>query len=274
MSTQRPTTGRPAIETVWAALGVFAAVVASCSGTGRADPVTTIDNSSTTSVSGPVDRTVAVVTTGCGSAPATIGSAVRLDDTTVLTAAHVVAGARRVAVVDGENLPPDRKWPDFTPVELYDGGAEAIVVAFDPARDLALLAAEGGRVAGPVLQRPEFGVAAVGDAVEIHGAATAPTRGSVVQRATIEADEVRARRRVERDGYRLDASTARGDSGAGVWSTDGRLVGLVFAVSSGDGTRSWAVSGREIVGFLDEAREEEALSYRCDKATSRLVPDP
>lgn len=264
---------------LWVALAAVAAIVASCSGTGSADPDTavpdtTVGTSSAATGLGPVDRTVAVVTTGCGSASASIGSAVRLDDTTVLTAAHVVAGSGGVGVVDGDELPLDRHWPGFSPVTLFDGAAGAVVVAFDPARDLALLATDRERAGGPELLRPEFGVAAVGDAVEIHVAAAAPIKGVVAQRTTIEADEVRGPSRVERDGYRLDATTTRGDSGAGVWSTGGRLVGLVFAVSSGDDTRSWAVSGREIVGFLDEAQDGPAPSYRCDEATSRLVSGP
>lgn len=248
------------------------AVVASCSSAGNAVPDAGAADSSPTSGVEPADRTVAVVTTGCGSASATIGSAVRLDDTMVLTAAHVVAGARDVAVVDGGDLPPDRGWPDFSPVTLFDGAAEAVIVAFDPGRDLALLASE--RAATPVLPRPEFGVAVAGETVEIHGVAGAPIEGSVAQHTTIEADAVRGPGRVERDGYRLDASTARGDSGAGVWSAEGRLVGVVFAVSTDDGSRSWAVSGLEIVGLIDEAQEGPAPSYGCDDATSRVVADP
>ncbi len=277
----RPGTAPAApVVCLWVALAAVAAIVASCSGTGRradpdaTDPDTTAGNSSVAPDLEPVDRTVAVVTTGCGAASATIGSAVRLDDTTVLTAAHVVAGAGGVGVVESDRLPLDRHWPGFSPVTLFDGAVGAAVIAFDPARDLALVATDRERAGGPDRLRPEFGVAAVGDVVEIHGAAAAPIEGLVAQRTTIEADEVRGRSRVERDGYRLDAPTTRGDSGAGVWSTDGRLVGLVFAVSSGDGTRSWAVSGREIVGFLDEAQEGPVPSYRCNEATSRLVADP
>lgn len=248
---------------------------AACSGTnGVTDPVTTVQRFDVTPGLGPVDRTVAVVTTGCGSAAAAIGSAVRLDDTTVLTAAHLIAGAGDVAVVEQPDLPPNREWPAFSPGTLFSESDVATVVAFDPGRDLALVETDGKRADGPEYQRPDFGTAAVGDAVEIHGAATVSIEGSVAQSATIEADEVRGRSRVMRDGYRLDASTGRGDSGAGVWSTDGRLVGLVFAVSSDDRNRTWAVSGREIITFLDAAEERPAPSYRCDEATSRLVVGP
>lgn len=246
--------------------------VVSCSGAAPVtEPVDVADPVPAKPVHRPADRTVAVVTTACGSTSATIGSAVLLDHRTVLTAAHVVAGADAVAVVADENLPRDRAWPGFSPVKLFDRAATASVIAFDPDGDLALLTIAPAQVGRPGLQRPDLATAAVDVAVEIHGVSTAPVVGVVAERTTIEADEVRGESRVRRDGYRLAATTGRGDSGAGVWSAEGRLVGLVFAVSSADDSRTWAVSAREIERFLDTVDERPARSYRCDHATSRLV---
>ena len=259
-------------------LVILAIAAGACSwACSASDPAAVAPDPSAVTGPRPADRTVAIVTTACGSASATIGSAVRLDHTTVLTAAHVVSGAGSVAVVDGKNLPASREWPDFSPAALSDGAAAATIVAFDPDRDLALISTRQGSPdpsGEPRIDRPTLGTAAVGDGIEVHGAAAAPIDAIVAQRTTIEADGVRTRTRVERDGYRLDGATGRGDSGAGVWAADGRLVGLVFAVSTADDTRTWAVSGREIAAFLDAADREPPRSYRCDETTSRLVAEP
>lgn len=215
---------------------------------------------------------MAVITTGCGSASATVGSAVRLDAEVVLTAAHVVAGAGGVAVLEGTDLPAEREWPEFSPATLFETALEATIIAFDPGRDLALVSTGGPGRHLDERRLPEFGTAGVDTAIEIHSVtATEPVDGTVAERTTIVADGVRGGSRVERDGYRLEATTSGGDSGAGVWSADGRLVGLVFAVSSEDLTRTWAVSGREIEHFLDAARAGTPQSFRCDEEMSRLV---
>ncbi len=255
-----------------AAAATAALAAASCGGSApAAGPRVTGATASPDPGPEPGERVVAVVTTACGSASAAIGSAVLLDERTVLTAAHVIAGADHVAVVAGRELPPDRSWPDFSPAQLLDGATAAAIVAFDPDRDLALLSTVGDGVVRTELWSPDLATAAADDAVEIRGASTAPVAGVVAARTTIEADEVRGGSRVQRDGYRIDARTGDGDSGAGVWSTDGHLVGLVFAVSSADDTRTWAVSGREIEGFLEAVADGPARSYRCDPATSRLI---
>ncbi|MDH3302592.1 MAG: serine protease [Acidimicrobiia bacterium] len=263
---------KPVVAMIVAAATTAALAASSCGGPAPvAGPTVTSAAPSPDSGPEPGDRTVAVVTTACGSASAAIGSAVLLDERTVLTAAHVIAGADHVGVVANRKLPPDRSWPDFSPAQLLDGAAAAAIVAFDPGRDLALLSTVGDGVVRTELRSPELATAAADDAVEIHGVSTAPVVGVVAARTTIEADEVRGGSRVRRDGYRIDAPTGGGDSGAGVWSTDGHLVGLVFAVSSADDTRTWAVSGREIEGFLDAVADGPARSYRCDHATSQLV---
>lgn len=255
-------------------LSMATATAGSCAGGGPGDLA--VDPAAATEY-GPAERTVAVVTTACGSSSAAIGSAVRLDTTLVLTAAHVIAGAGSVAVVDEDHLPVDREWPGFSPVTLFDDAVAATVLAFDPGRDLALLEIDRTPVEGvDALEfgRPDLGTLAVGEVIEIRGAAAPPVDGTVAQPTTIEVDEVRGRSRVDRDGYRLDAATGRGDSGAGVWSADGRLVGLVFAVSVADDTRTWAVSGREIEDFLATTGDGPPSSYRCDERTSRLVVGP
>ena len=218
---------------------------------------------------------MAVVTAGCGLASSTIGSGVRLDDELVLTAAHVVAGADGITIVDTVDLPPERTWPDFSPAALFDDGVPAAVVALELDADLALLAVETGDSGDVDLLRPDLLTAGADSPVTIHGVASRhPVDGVVAQRTTIVADQVRGPARVQRDGYRLTARTAEGDSGAGVWTADDRLAGLVFAVSSADESRTWAVSAQEIATILTTHEEEPTPSFLCDEATSRLTAAP
>ena len=215
---------------------------------------------------------MAVVTTGCGSAPSTIGSGIRLDNELVLTAAHVVAGADGVAVVDAADLLPERTWPDFSSAALFDDGVPATLVALELGTDLALLAVDP-QISNEVdLPRPDLVIADADAPVSIHGVAGRdPVDGVVAERTTIVADQVRGSERVRRDGYRLTATTAEGDSGAGVWTADERLTGLIFAVSSADDSRTWAVSAREIATILRKHEEEATPLFRCDEETSRLT---
>ncbi len=220
----------------------------------------------------PVDRTMAVVTSGCGAAPATIGSAVLLGDGIALTAAHVVAGADVIGLLDAASLPAERTWPAFSPGALLGEADEASILALDTVRDLAIVST--GATAEDMTRELEPAVAAADTSVWIHGVASPdPALGIVAERTVIVTDEVRGSDRVERDGYRLTATTERGDSGAGLWTVDDRLVGMVFAVSTADDRRTWAVSGLEIAAFIDEIETSGATSFRCREAESRVVAE-
>ncbi len=64
-----------------------------------------------------------------------------------------------------------------------------------------------------------------------------------------------------RRGYELDAETAAGDSGAGAYDNEGRLIGVVFATGR-DGDSSWITSSIEIEDFL-AARDHSAAATEC-----------
>lgn len=85
----------------------------------------------------------------------------------------------------------------------------------------------------------------------------------------IETDEVRGTTRSVRRGYVVDAATQPGDSGAGVYDEEGRLVGLLFGVSTGDGRRSWVTAAEEIEAFLAEAGNRSR--FACDAEQSRVI---
>lgn len=150
------------------------------------------------------------------------GAVVRADR--VATVAHLVAGARTVAV----SVEKGRR-------------RRARVVAVDPEHDLALLEVEGLEVAA--LPRAE---------------ATDGEEGRMLSPARDDASEFRITRRVrariagvERDALAIDADIDPGDSGAALVDTRGRLVGLVFAASrERDG--GYAIPSGELDALLEQ----------------------
>ncbi|MGI9611472.1 MAG: S1 family peptidase [Acidimicrobiales bacterium] len=203
----------------------------------------------------PDARLLVVSTTGCGDAGAATASGVWLGDGDALTAAHVVAGSAEVSVASG-------------------GGPAlpAVVVAYDTRRDLARLNFEPS--AGAVATSwPTLVDLDVDDRGEIVGVTSGRVPFAVAEETIIDIDEVRTVGRARRHGYRLEATTSPGDSGAGLWSEDGELGGLLFAVSTDDDTRSWAVTAGEIDAFL--ADDSLRGTWLCDPDRSKLVPtDP
>ncbi|MEM9561767.1 MAG: serine protease [Actinomycetota bacterium] len=197
------------------------------------------------------DRAVVVATAACGSADPTDGSGIALGPERVLTAAHVVASGG--------------------PIELTDDDATVagVLVAYDPARDLAIV-----RPAEPfqgIPPPPLSGDLDVDDTGIVVGAARSGDVPAVVELVTvIEMDDVRATTRSRRRGYRIDANTGPGDSGAGLYDDDGRLIGLLFAVSSADDDRSWVTASSEIDAFLDDP--STVGTFACDPDRSRVAP--
>lgn len=192
----------------------------------------------------PAERTAAITTGACGDASGTSGSGIVVDRDVVLTAAHVVIGATSVDVTIGDVTAP------------------GTVVRLDPRRDLASV-----RLETPAFDPVSTGFATAGSEVSIHGSASGPTDAVVVRRVTITVDDVRATSRSKRDGYELDTVIAKGDSGAGVFDAEDRLVGVVFSESSERTGIGFAVSSAELHHLL----EQDEASYECDPTRSRIV---
>jgi S1-C subfamily serine protease len=150
----------------------------------------------------------------------------------VVTNAHVVAGERATSV--------------FT----EDGRRRsASVVAFDPARDLALL-----RVAGGGLTPLELGDADAGTTGAVVGhpgggplrAAPARVERVVVARGT----DIYRTSPTTREVLVLASRLEPGDSGAPFVDADGRVVGVAFAVDPGNSTTAYALTRRELDSIL------------------------
>lgn len=162
-----------------------------------------------------------------------IASAVVIDDGLVLTVAHVVAGAED----DLRIITPRGREHDVT------------VVGFDPARDLALLAAES--LEAPPLPLGRAEVDAEGNIVAVGGDLDVELISyRVRRRINARSGDIYDEGAVERAALDLDADVVPGVSGAAVIGQEGAVVGIVFAESVEQEAVTYALDTTEIEAFL------------------------
>lgn len=163
----------------------------------------------------------------------------------VATNAHVVAG---------ENLPRVER-EGGTPVNTT-------VVAFDPARDLALLSAPG-------LDRPalRIGDTAVGGRGAVFGhpgggpLRLAPFR--VGRRGPATGSDIYDRGEVRRDILFLSAALRPGDSGSALVNRAGQVVGVAFAIAPDKPDVAYALSVTELRSILAKPRAGRVSTGTC-----------
>ena len=176
---------------------------------------------------------VRVVSSGCDRRSS--GTGFVLDTDLVVTNAHVVAGAEEVLVHPPHGLPRD-----------------AEVVAFDAERDLALLVIADLEV--PALARAAASVDTPAVVIGHPGGQQTPRVAPVRidRRREAIGRDVFDDRPASRQVLVLAADLERGDSGAPVIDADGRVVGVVFAVSPDRPTTAYAIDDTELEAFLTE----------------------
>jgi S1-C subfamily serine protease len=154
-------------------------------------------------------------------------------DGLVVTNAHVIAGE------------------DTTTVEDASGNEhDAIAVAFDPVRDLAVLQIDDHPVRGLTL-----GEAEVGDVGAVYGfpgggeLRAAPAR--IGEEILAVGTDIYRTGESRRQVYVLAASLAPGDSGGALVDENGRVVGVAFAIDPGRDATAYAVNDEEVQVVLD-----------------------
>jgi len=150
-----------------------------------------------------------------------------IDDGLAVTAAHVVAGATDVRVVDGEGAEHD-----------------AQVVWFDPDLDLAVLRTDRDigvplRVTQPAVSGDIGVVARRSDHTDATALILSDVR--VIRTVDIETTDIYLDREVTRPGFEVDAAITPGDSGAVVVLPGGIVGGMLWARSNERPERAWAI---------------------------------
>lgn len=194
----------------------------------------------------PPSAVVGLQVVGCSPHPE-VGSGMvvevdGVDEPLVLTAAHVVKGAREITVSRGEVR------------------GTATIVAFDPDMDLAYLAVEGIETRFPrsvdsaAVDGGERGIAYVvrdGEVVSL------PL--TVARRVQIRTEDVYIEGETLRPGYELAVDIDAGDSGGAV-VVGGDVVGVVWARSRRDTERAYAIDPVRAGDLVREQLETGDLS--------------
>ncbi len=177
--------------------------------------------------------TVNVESRGCGARYE--GSGFALDADTVVTNAHVVAGADKVQVrrPDGKVLPAE-------------------VTNFDDNRDLAVLHVPSLGQQPLALTDAEAGVD--GATIGYPGGQNTPKVSPVhvEQQRTAVGRDIYGQDTTRRQVLFLSARLAQGDSGSPVIDASGKVLGVVFAISPDRASTAYALASSEVRGLLDE----------------------
>lgn len=174
------------------------------------------------------------------------GSGFVVSENLVVTNAHVIAGERTTTVIDAAG-----------------NRHRATVAAFDPARDLAVLAVRG--LEAPALEIGAGGVGAVGAVYGHPGGGplrAAPAR--VAEEIVAVGRDIHGDDTVRREVYVLAASLAPGDSGGALVDETGRVIGVAFAIDPGRATTAYALTSAELEAVLEEVADGTARTGTGD----------
>lgn len=203
----------------------------------------TVGCSGSDDVARPDDRTMAAASaldvraSGCGPRDA-FGTAALVSDDRAVTAAHVVAGADDVRVVD-------------------QTGAEhqVDIVHFDPDLDVAVLATPDdlGTPLDIADEAPESGASGVVGFSRLEdGAVTSRVVDvDVLRHVNIATTDIYLDAQVNRPGFEVDATIDPGDSG-GVVVIDGKAAGIIWARSNANEGRAWAIDIPDAIGDREQ----------------------
>jgi len=192
-------------------------------------------------------ETVLVRSRGVGCSGIITGSGYPVAGSHILTNAHVVAGTRNTEVVTGT------------------GSFAATVIWFDPNRDVAILNVQGLRLA-PLKESPaERGTQ--GATIGYPGGGPEVTGPAVVDdRVTAEGRDIYNQNLVDRQIYIIGAKVEPGNSGGPLVDLNGDVLGVVFAASTSQPDRAYALSDDEVSGAISGALNRSTavdVGQRC-----------
>ena len=187
---------------------------------------------------------VRVVSSASQCQRASEGSGWVISGDRIVTNAHVVAGADRIAVQ----------------VRGVGRGHTARLIAVDSRRDVAVLKVEGlGATALSTGGRLSRGDSAVLTGYPENGPYT-QTPARVRQTMTATGLDIYNRHLTERDIYSLRAVVRPGDSGGPLFNTKGKVTGMVFARSTANANTGYALTMSEIRPVLQDSTAGRSVS--------------
>lgn len=173
------------------------------------------------------------------------GSGFFVADDLVVTNAHVVAGE------------------DDSDVILSDGSRmDGTVVAFDPARDLAVLRTSGADRAPLPLDQAEVGTSG-GVFGHPRGGPLEISPFQVGEEITAVGTDIYDSSRSERDVLVLAADLAPGDSGGALVDPRGQVVGVAFAIAPDRPSVAYALAVDEVTAVLSGNLSQERDTGNC-----------
>ncbi len=191
----------------------------------------------------PEPSVVHVSGVACGRG--TIGGGMVVERGLVLTNAHVVAGTTEVGVLFADG----------------GGAVDARLVAFDPNRDLALLAVE---TAAAAIELGDDAPGTSGRFITVDDEGALDERPFVIRRGiTATGEDIYREPGARRRALEVELSVDPGESGSGLFDADGRLVGVVFASSRTSDDLTYAVARSEVEAFLAEPRSDSVDPGPC-----------
>jgi S1-C subfamily serine protease len=161
----------------------------------------------------------------------------------VLTNAHVVAGTRRVAVQ------PEGK----------DGALPGHVVVYDPERDLAVIDVPG--LSAPIMQFASTRASRDADAIVLGYPLDGPYDAEparVRDAGPISGPDIYNSQTVTRDIYTIRGKVRSGNSGGPLITSDGAVLGVIFAAAADDPQTGFALTAREAAPVVAQGRDATA----------------
>jgi S1-C subfamily serine protease len=187
---------------------------------------------------------VGVLALGCGSV-ASAGSGVVLGASgQVVTVAHTVAGATSIRVVGADGTEFD-----------------ASVVAFDADADLAVLDVDGFNT--PALA---VGDVRLGDGTQIRWSideGVTSRQVEITQRLAITIDDIYGSATAQRSGFEFSGEVIGGDSGGPIISSNGDVLGIVYARSRSRPSTAFATDADQITAVLAAAGTDPVDNGTC-----------
>lgn len=193
-------------------------------------------------------RTFVVLVESNAGAEVSVGSAVVVGPTTLVTNAHVVGSAKKALLKQGERV------------------LEGSVLRIDRQRDLALISVDASLGTAPRL-RP-FRTLRVGERVFAIGTPR-------LLESTFSDGLIAALRASERYPIQTSAPVSEGSSGGGLFDASGSLIGVITAINKSGQNLNFAVPADWVAELLARgAREESGLDSRDAGEPAQLAEVP